>query len=445
MVSAYLEKIFFYLLIFCLPFQTRKIFYQWGAEFNEWSSVYLYLTDLLILLIIFFWFWRKRKQRFLKDLNVNWLKEKIKTPDFWLIVFLVISLISLVQARNIQLGFYHWFKLLELVGLFFYLRYNFRRLFRFERVAQVLVASSFFQSLVAFGQYGSQKSLGLKFLRESPLAIELAGVAKIVPDNLKLIRAYGTLPHANLLAAFLLISIFFLYFLWLRKKYSFIGDCLLFTLFGLLIFSLGLTFSRIIIATFLLASLVYFVFIFWFARKKKDKKLSQRVIFIFLFFVVLCSLFVVLAWPEISSRFLISAREQAVSLRAFYNQTAFSIIKEHPFLGIGLGNFVWEIKQLLHLLASWLHQPVHNIYLLIASETGLIGLVLFLVFIFELLKQLNEPSAASRQQYRLLLLIVFCLLFIGLFDHFFWTLQQGQLIWWLVLGMIASFSKRKTP
>ncbi len=152
-----------------------------------------------------------------------------------------------------------------------------------------------------------------------------------------------------------------------------------------------------------------------------------------------------MAWPEISSRFLISAREQAVSLRAFYNQTAFSIIKEHPFLGIGLGNFVWEIKQLLHLLASWLHQPVHNIYLLIASETGLIGLVLFLVFIFELLKQLNEPSAASRQQYRLLLLIVFCLLFIGLFDHFFWTLQQGQLIWWLVLGMIASFSKRKTP
>jgi hypothetical protein len=27
-------------------------------------------------------------------------------------------------------------------------------------------------------------------------------------------------------------------------------------------------------------------------------------------------------------------------------------------------------------------------------------------------------------------------LFIGLFDHYFWTLQQGRLMFWLVLGLI---------
>jgi O-antigen ligase len=436
----YLEKILFYLLIFCLPFQTRKILYQWGNDFNEWASAYLYLTDLLILSIFLFWFWRKKNQRFLKELSFQWVGNKIKTPDFWLVIFLIVSLVSLIQARNIQLGFYHWLKLLELTGLFFYLKYNFKQLFNFERLAQVLIASGFVQSLIVFGQYISQKSLGLKFLTESPLSPEIAGVAKIVIGNLKLIRPYGSLPHPNLLAAFLLVSIFFLYFLWLRKSYSFIKNSIFFFVFGLLLFTFLLTFSRIIIFVFILASLIYFTFIFWQSRKNKDKELSKKIILIFLLFVVCCSLFTVLAWSEISSRFQISPTEQSVSLRAFYNQVALAIIKEHPWLGIGLGNFVWEIKQMLDLLSSWLHQPVHNLYLLIASEIGLLGLVVFLFFIFRLLVSLRKRFrswAPNLLEVQLLAFIISAFLFIALFDHFFWTLQQGQLIFWVVLGLIA--------
>jgi len=35
-----------------------------------------------------------------------------------------------------------------------------------------------------------------------------------------------------------------------------------------------------------------------------------------------------------------------------------------------------------------------------------------------------------------LLAIFAAFLFIGFFDHYFWTLQQGKLIFWLVLGML---------
>jgi hypothetical protein len=420
-----LEKILFYLLIFCLPFQTRKILYQWGDGFNEWSSVYLYLTDLFILLIFLLWFWRSRKKEFSKKgLVLDRTRDIIKSPGFWLAAFLIVSLISLAQASHIQLGFYAWFKLLEFAGLFFYLKHNFRQLFKFERLAQIFLASGLFQSLIAFGQYTSQKNLGLRFLTESPLSPEIVGVAKIVVNNFKMIRPYGTFPHPNLLAAFLFLSIFFLYFLWLNKKHSFIKNCLWLTIFGFLIFTLWLTFSRIIIFTFLLTSLIYFAFVFW-----------QSIILIFLSFIVLCLLFTALAWPEISPRFSISLTEQSIGLRTFYNQTAFSIIKENPWLGIGLGNFVWEIRQMLDLLSAWLHQPVHNIYLLIGSETGLIGLFLFLVFIFRLLFSLMFNPRDSRQGW--ILIIVFSFLFIGLFDHFFWTLQQGQLMFWLILGIVA--------
>ncbi|MBL7154994.1 MAG: O-antigen ligase family protein [Candidatus Portnoybacteria bacterium] len=427
-----LEKILFYLLIFCLPFQTRKILYQWGDGFNEWTSAYLYLTDLLILLIFLVWAWRKRKERFFKrGLAIGRFQEIMKSPSFWLAAFLIVSLISLVQARNIQLGFYAWFKLLEFAGLFFYLKYNFRQLFNFERVAQVFLASGLFQSFIAFGQYTSQKSLGLRYLFESPLGPETAGVAKIVVEGTKMIRPYGSLPHPNLLAVFLLLSIFCFCFLWLNKKHSFIKNCFLLIVFCLLIFTLGLTFSRLIIFTFLLASLIYFVFTFWRVIQTSDKELFKRIISIFLLFIVFCSLFTALAWPEISSRWPISLTEQSVGLRTFYNQTAFSMIKEHPWLGIGLGNFVWEIREMFHLLSAWLHQPVHNVYLLIVNEVGLISLVVFLLFLWKLLKKINQKE-------QFLLLLVFSFLFIALFDHFFWTLQQGQLMFWLILGIIGA-------
>lgn len=410
----YLEKILFYLLIFCLPFQTRKILYQWSGDFNEWTGAYLYLTDLLVLLIFLLWFWRMKKERFFKE-SIN-----LKSPGLWLTIFLIISLVSLVQAGNIRLGFYKWFKLLEFAGLFFYLKHNFKQLFDFKRLGQVFVASGLVQSFIAFGQYAGQKSLGLKLLRESPLDSETAGVAKIIVEGAKIVRPYGTFPHPNLLAAFLLVSLFCLYYLWLKDKidYGFLAGA-----YGLLFFSLYLTFSRAVIFTFLLTSLLYFIILF---RRNRKKILA-----LFLLLVILNSIFIVLAWPEISSRWPISLIGQSVSLRAFYIETAFSVIKAHPWLGLGLGNFVWRIRQMLHLLSSWLHQPVHNIYLLIASETGLTGLIVFLFFIFRL-------SIQSKKIPLSLFFVLFSFLFIGLFDHFLWTLQQGQLLFWLTLGIMGA-------
>ena len=474
-----LEKFLFYLLIFCLPFQSRKILYQWGENFNEWSSAYLYLTDGLILAIFFLWFWRSKKQPFLKEINWSWPKNHYLA--LILIVFLIIAFVSLTRVQNFWLGFYQWLKLLEFILLFFYLRDNFHpTLFEkspplrwgfferhqifgsssntspqrwgihLERLAQVFLASAFFQSLIAIGQYMNQQSLGLKFLAESPLSSNIPGVAKIVVDGLKMIRAYGTFPHPNLLATFLCLGLFCLFFIYLKQKpwsKKFVladltkndflpkNGLLLAGLYPLLLFALFLTFSRGVIFAFVLATLGFFIYIFF-----SHPQLRTKVIELFLLLIVLCSLFTLILWPEISSRFLISSGQQAVSLRLFYNQIAFDLIKDHPLLGIGLGNFVWQIKQMLHLLASWLHQPVHNIYLLIASEIGLIGLGFFLLFLFFIIKRIN----IILKENSLLFTFYFCLfafLIIGLFDHFFWTLQQGQLMFWIILSILSARTK----
>ncbi len=418
-----LEKLLFYFLIFFLPFQTRKIIYQFGDSFNEWTSIYLYLTDILLILILFLWFWRLRKERFLKNTSQEWFGKKVRYFGFWLVLFLLIAFISLVRAQNIQLSFYAWFKLLEFTLLFFYLKFNFNPLFSLRRLTQILIASGLLQSLIALGQYFNQKSLGLWFLTESPLGIGIDGVAKFTANGIKLIRAYGSLPHPNLLAAFLFLCLFCLFFIWFDRKYSLKGYLFLSVIFFFLFFGLSLTFSRLAIFIFLLATLIYLVVLF-----KKHKK---EVFALFFIIIISSSVISFLAWPEISSRFNISPDEQAVSLRSFYNETAFEIISQRPLLGIGLGNFVWNIREMLNLLPNWIHQPVHSLYLLIASETGLIGLVVFLFFLFQLLKR------SFKKEKIIFLIVIFSFLFISLFDHFFWTLQQGQLIFWLTLGVLA--------
>ncbi len=56
-----LEKLIFYLLVFCLPLQLRHIFYVWGRDFNEWQGIYLYATDFLVLALLVLWLWRIQK------------------------------------------------------------------------------------------------------------------------------------------------------------------------------------------------------------------------------------------------------------------------------------------------------------------------------------------------------------------------------------------------
>lgn len=437
-MSIFLERILFYLLIFFLPFQTRKIIYQWGGSFNEWTSAYLYLTDILLILLFFFWAWRLRKERFLKNLSWSWLGRKTKTPDFWLVTFLTLLLISVIQAANLPLSFYFWFKFLEMVGLFFYLKRNFKSLFNFNKIAGLLVISAFFQAFFGLAQFINQKSLGWQIFTESPLSSEAAGVAKITVGGLKIIRAYGGLPHPNLLAAFLLLGIFALYFLWLKERRSFFQKSLLIFIFGLLVFVLCLTFSRLIISVFILAGTVYLFWNFWRAVKESDLSFFYRSVSLFLLFLSFSLLWLASTWPETSSRFLISFSGQSVHLRSFYNETALAVLKTHPFLGVGLGNFVWKFKESFHLLTAWAHQPVHNIYLLIASEAGLTGLGVFLLFLF----QLFRGSGRIKKTFlgRWLIVVASSFLFIGLFDHFFWTLQQGQLMFWLVLGLWAGYS-----
>jgi len=111
-------------------------------------------------------------------------------------------------------------------------------------------------------------------------------------------------------------------------------------------------------------------------------------------------------------------------------------------LGLGLGNFVWYLSNNYQFKEFWLYQPVHNLYLLVAVEIGIIGLIFFLIFIAKILlkgfKGIQEGLGKYKgKQIICFLFLVSCFLFLGLIDHYFWTIQQGRLVFWVVLAIIS--------
>lgn len=211
------EKALFYFLSFAGFWQLRLVWTPVGQQFNEWTSFYLYATDLIIVAILFLW--GARDFRLVKPMagfKLKWLIPKSAADWLWL--FLFICLLSIFFSQDCWLGFYRLAKLLEFAGLYFYIRYNFTNLFNWQKFWQFFIAGAALQSIVATAQFLTQKSLGLKFFAESPLSPNIDGVAKLVVGGVKIVRAYGLVPHPNILAAILMVAIFGIAWLWLERK-----------------------------------------------------------------------------------------------------------------------------------------------------------------------------------------------------------------------------------
>ncbi|HRY52266.1 MAG TPA: O-antigen ligase family protein [Candidatus Portnoybacteria bacterium] len=425
-----IEKALFYFLALAFFWQIRLVWPGASQQFNEWGSFFVYATDIIIVAILILWLARSGKK--LSAQNI------FNGTNIALAVFLFFCALSILAGQDKSVAFFRSAKLLEMAGLYFYIRYNFSALYNFKRFWQWFLLGAALQSVVAIAQFLTQKSLGLKIFAESPLAASIDGVAKIVVGGEKIVRAYGLVPHPNILAAILVAAIFGLAWLFLEQKKTRLKTVLFSAAFLLLGAALFFTFSRSVIIIGGGLFLIWLVSFWW-----KNKEYRQPIIFICIFlFVISCSL-LILYWPYVASRYGIAALpgSQSIDLRAFYNQQALKMAWQKPILGVGQGNFTMALRDNIS-LPDWQYQPAHNIYLLAAAENGLGALLAFLVFLF-----LTVRSVWSSKKELLascLLVVISCLLLISCFDHFLWDLQQGQILFWLMIGLLASTSLRSS-
>ena len=114
-----------------------------------------------------------------------------------------------------------------------------------------------------------------------------------------------------------------------------------------------------------------------------------------------------------------------MTVRQQLNVAAIRLWQTSPLFGVGLGNFLVRLPEALPTRTIYFLQPVHNIYLLLLSEVGVVG---FLFFIWFLQKIFRHPFGIWHLAFGILLVL-------GLVDHYPLTLQQGQLLLTLLMSL----------
>jgi O-antigen ligase len=69
---------------------------------------------------------------------------------------------------------------------------------------------------------------------------------------------------------------------------------------------------------------------------------------------------------------------------------------------------------------------------------GFLGLVLFLLFVFSVLFNFVKKTRLKSISSFSFFVLILVFLVMALFDHLFWTLQQGSLIFWASLAMLET-------
>lgn len=448
------ERYLFYFLLFAIPFQTRKILWHQNWNFNEWQSISLYATDLLLMILFLFWAVSAIRAgqisnfKFLISKQIPNPKSQFQNPNFYLLILVIISAISIKNSSSFILSSYNVLKLAEFVVLYFYLKSYAIYKFGFNKSLLALIYGGVFQAIIAILQFFKQSSLGLGLLGESVISPNLTGIASFYNiAGEKIIRAYGTTPHPNILAGYLFLAIFAFYFIYIYRESSSSNkhyDTLIchsvlrywWICYTVLLFGLFFTFARVAVFILLLNFLIRVVLVrLKFRKEYWNKKLGL----ILLTTTIVVVLFGGFYWSESVSRIKISSGEEAVQLRIFYNKES---LKSLNWFGVGSGNFVNWLMTKDPNLPRGLYQPVHNIYLLIYSETGILGITAFVLFLIFRIKDFIVKTKMEKLYHYSFLLVFLSFLFVGLFDHFLWTLQQGRFIFWLVVALLTLLQKK---
>jgi len=263
-------------------------------------------------------------------------------------------------------------------------------------------------SVLAIGQFLFQSGVGglWSWLGERPLSLQNINVAKINLGSYgEFLRSYSTLPHPNALGGFLSVSIFVLLYLLIGSGNKILK---IVTETGILlsVISLLLTFSRSSIFSLVLGLLLLF------SLRMNNMKYKQ-ILFTGLI-LLLISLFYFL--------FINLGHPASIGDRLILTHTSLSLIKKNVLFGIGFGTFPF--------FSSINYQPVHNVFLLMLSELGMLTAIIVLLAIAKNLFAIMSNT--------ILLTALFFILLTGFLDHYWITSQQNIILLIFLLFLLKT-------
>ncbi len=399
-----MENLLIQTLLFLLPFHYVKHFYAPNAYVNgilvDYLIPKLWVVDILLAILL-----------------ISWVSKYYK--NLLIFIWVLFSTLLFAHAFIHKLPFSSYiytFRLILYILFAFYVAFYLLKKKDFFFVFKPLLYSTVIEVFIVLAQWFKQSSIAHYWLLgEFPFSSSTLRVATVNFFGALKVIPYGTFPHPNALAGFLsLLVLWTLYYYW--KKRSFY--LLLFS--GL--FSLGLffTFSQSAwLVTFI--SISVFILSYWLISIYPNSKS-------FLFSSVL-------------GTFILFAKNSLSFVRRVeLNKYSLKILADNPLFGVGLNNFTRILPFYGRISGPCAFiQPVHNIYLLIFAEAGVfLGLIFLFLLFFSLYVSLKDYLTTKNSNSLLFFVSLLHVMLLGLFDHYFLTLLQTMLLFWLTIGLALS-------
>ncbi len=447
------QKISFGLLwlyLFLIPIQTAFIFDERIIGEFKWhyGSGLIYLNELILWLagLLFFSYWLFKKIQTAGNLNKTafrlWRDHKKNISLF--LLFLIPLLVSLITATEKSAHCYLMIKIFDGLLLLILLRLN---RFTWSQIAWPILLSSATQGFFAGWQFLHQTINSFKWLGIANHQAGTLGEIVIETSAGRWLRSYGTLPHPNILGGFCSLGLLFGWALKIKNYDGAINDSVINKKTGekilpyflstlILLSSLGVffSFSKSAVLGLIGGSVILILL------NKKIVGIKKSLLPItptIIILVIFCAIF----GPLITTRLDTNSRleQKSATERINQYQQAKEILKQRPISGTGLNNYALYLWQQNPDQPIFMYQPIHNIYILILCELGLLSL-LWLAIIINFGKNIKLDSASIEP---IGVSILCAIMIIALFDHYFWTQAIGQSLLWLGLTFYFSGFKMK--
>lgn len=305
-----------------------------------------------------------------------------------------------------------------------------------KTVLITFIATTIAQSFLGILQYINQSSIGLTLLGEVQFDNQTFGIAKIDYNQQKFIRSYGTYLHPNIFAAILVFAIAMIISKF-RNDPSFYSGIII-----PLIIALILTFSR---TSWLALGVIILI-----QYNLQTQKLKIPLMKIILILSIILLTIVTLDLDSLIYQRLSFFNDAAYHERVTFIEAGIQMIKSNPF-GYGANLFTEILPQFTNQhLQPWELQPIHNFWLLLATELGILfPFTLGLILIYCLIKFYKTQIISKTKHQKVidpkttLALVSGCIL-ISFFDHYFYTSSQGFLMLSILIILISSPQNQQT-
>ncbi|MDZ7371764.1 MAG: O-antigen ligase family protein [candidate division KSB1 bacterium] len=340
------------------------------------STLGISLTDILVVLLLF-------------QLLIRNAAAKQPTAVFFpkiglpLILYLEAAALSMLWAPRLDLAVMEVVRMAKFTLMFFVLLNHLREEQDVRLVAWSLLAAVALQSFLATAQMVRGGVLGLDFLGEAPPDAD---------DETSIWRAMGTLGHPNKLATFLevLLLLPLAAYLFEKKKPL--------RLIALLIFFLGvpammMTGSRGAWISFAAAMAFFGLFLLTSRHVRPTTIIKLAMAGVFILTLIAGTM------SEMLYQRLFGPDYGSAAGRIPMFKIALNIISAHPAGGVGINNYQVNMRNYNDAVESLRYvaitRPVHNMYLLVAGETGVIGLAAMLSVLLGLFSTLRRARTSQ--------------------------------------------------